>query len=281
MTAPLAGTLHVVDGRRVHALSVGEGPPVLLLHGCGSLGQEMLAAFRPALRDTSLVAIDRPGYGYSDALPDGATGPRGQARHLAAFLEQAALRRPLVIAHSLGSGAALWLAATRPDLVSGLVLLAPFCRPTSHAALPLLRLAASARFARPLRSRILPAVAPLLGPGRMAAALRPNRVPAYLSDFPYVHAVHAGAVLAMASELLAFNPDMADLPQAGPRPDLPALVVYGVADRIAPPHWHVPWVLSVLGSAGCIGLPGIGHAPHHGDRHGVVALIRTMVRECG
>lgn len=114
----------------------------------------------------------------------------------------------------------------------------------------------------------------------MAAALRPNRVPSYLSDFPFVHAVHSGAVLAMASELLAFNDDMAELPQAGVHPDLPALVVYGDADRIAPPDWHVPWALGVLGSAGCIGLAGIGHAPHHGDRYGVSSLIRAMVREC-
>lgn len=280
MTAPLAGTHHFVDGHRVHVLTAGEGRPVLLLHGCGSLGQEMLAAFRPVLGDARLVSIDRPGYGFSDPLPAGATGPRGQARHVAAFLEQAQVARPLVIAHSLGSGAALWLAATRPDLVSGLVLLAPFCRPTTHAAMPLLRLAAAQRFGRPFRSHILPAVAPLLGPGRMAAALSPNRVPSYLSDFPYGHAVHAGAVLAMASELLAFNDDMAELPGAGEPLDLPALVVYGSADRIARPDWHVPWALSVLRSAGCIGLPGIGHAPHHGDRYGVTALIRTMVREC-
>ncbi len=119
-----------VWGRPVHFHSVGRGAPVLLLHGSGSLGQEILAAF-PPLQGLRWVAPDRPGYGFSAALP-GCEDPLTQARWTRAFLDALGLDRAHVVAHSLACGAALCLAGRSPDRVARLVLIAPFCRPTPH-----------------------------------------------------------------------------------------------------------------------------------------------------
>jgi len=63
----------------VHLLKVGDDadPPIVLLHGCGSIAQEALAPFRKT--GLHIVAPDWPGYGFSDPLPQGQRGPLAQS----------------------------------------------------------------------------------------------------------------------------------------------------------------------------------------------------------
>ncbi|MEO1234917.1 MAG: alpha/beta fold hydrolase [Myxococcota bacterium] len=106
------------------------GPLVLFIHGSPggwSAWQGYLA--HPELRQMDLVAVDRPGYGRSGAgrvLPS----VDGQAQHIAAVLEMvAAGRRAVVVGHSLGGPIAGRLAMLFPDLVKGLLLIAPSVDP--------------------------------------------------------------------------------------------------------------------------------------------------------
>src|SRR3954469_14675590 len=59
-------------GRRAYVLEGGRGgsPTVLLLHGLGSLAEEIFTAVGPPLLRSGfrVVAPDRPGYGQSDPL---------------------------------------------------------------------------------------------------------------------------------------------------------------------------------------------------------------------
>lgn len=123
---PMAGKVVEVGGHRLHYVEAGRGAPILFLHGLG--GQ--LHHFRHPLfhrleRDFHLVAVDRPGSGYSVA----ARGSRGtlkeQAAALAGFIDRLGLECPLVVGHSLGGAVALALALDHPDKVGGLALLSP------------------------------------------------------------------------------------------------------------------------------------------------------------
>ena len=71
---PPAGSFVTIDGNRIHYVEAGQGPPILFLHGLG--GQ--LLHFRATLfdelsRDFRVIALDRPGSGYSTRA-SGASG---------------------------------------------------------------------------------------------------------------------------------------------------------------------------------------------------------------
>jgi pimeloyl-ACP methyl ester carboxylesterase len=101
-------------GRAVSLDDVGDpaGVPVLYLHGTPSsrlarpADDERLAAL-----GVRLLAVDRPGYGGSDALPPGAPWVEAFAADVAAVLAAVGVRRCRVLASSGGALAGLALAA--------------------------------------------------------------------------------------------------------------------------------------------------------------------------
>jgi abhydrolase domain-containing protein 14 len=111
-------------GARLHVLVAGPatGRPVLLLHGarydadtCRELGTLTFLAER----GYRALALDLPGFGASDPV----AAPADQ--FLAAALRRLGLERPVVVAPSMSGRFALPLIAAHPELVSGLVAVAP------------------------------------------------------------------------------------------------------------------------------------------------------------
>ncbi|WP_234908205.1 alpha/beta fold hydrolase [Rhizobium rhizogenes] len=207
--APLRGFDQVVNGRKVHVMKVGDdaGPPIVLLHGCGSLAQEVLTPFRNAGLD--IVAPDRPSYGFSDPLPQGQRGPLGQSRWLEEFVDALGFGSLTIAGHSIGCAPAILLAQRCPDLVKSLVLIAPFCRPTPEQTMVLLRLAVAPGIGGLFSQQVLYRFADYFGGRVMRKAHHPNPVPDTLTDFPYRHAASPQSLRMMADELLQFNVDMA------------------------------------------------------------------------
>ena len=79
------------------------------------------------------VSVDLPGFGTSPP-PDGVVGAGGYAELIAALVEELGGPRVLV-GHSFGGRVATVLAAERPELVSGLVLVGvPLLRPVDRPA---------------------------------------------------------------------------------------------------------------------------------------------------
>jgi hypothetical protein len=77
---PPIGDFIEVDGIRLHYLEAGEGPPVVLLHGNGSLLEDVrLGIFDELAERHRVVAFDRPGFGYSERPPRTARTPEAQA----------------------------------------------------------------------------------------------------------------------------------------------------------------------------------------------------------
>jgi pimeloyl-ACP methyl ester carboxylesterase len=121
---PPTGTFTSIDGNRVHHVIGGTGPPVVLIHGDGgTVFDWTYSAFDRVAERFRAIAVDRPGFGYSD--PPGTLGsPFAQAGRIRAVLEERTSRRPVLVGHSRGASVALAYAATFPDSVTGLVDLA-------------------------------------------------------------------------------------------------------------------------------------------------------------
>jgi pimeloyl-ACP methyl ester carboxylesterase len=121
-------------GRKVRYITTGQdsGATILFIHGAPSSSTYFKDYLSDSLllREAHLFAIDRPGYGYS-----------GLAQPITSIQEQAAMIRPLldslqqihhpviVVAASYGTAIACRIAMDYPQLVDGLVLVAPALAP--------------------------------------------------------------------------------------------------------------------------------------------------------
>jgi pimeloyl-ACP methyl ester carboxylesterase len=262
--------------RRVRLVEAGQGPPVVLLHGLGSFGAEMLDALWPAAPGWRLVAPDRPGYGGSDPLAGGDPGPDAQAAWLAEIFDILGIARPLVVAHSIGSAVALCTALRRPDRVGGLVLLGPFCRPTRPAWMPLLRLCAAPVVGGPFARHIVGPLAPLLVRRKLKALFAPEEVPEHFRNFPVRDLARPEALNAAAAELRAFNGSMVRRCLQLRRLRVPTIILAGEDDPIAQCARHAEWLARRVPSARLVRIDGAGHMPHHTRPHLVAAALAEL-----
>jgi 2-hydroxy-6-oxonona-2,4-dienedioate hydrolase len=122
-----------VAGSRMHAVAIGAGPPVVLLHGYGVSGTYMLPLARVLAPSFSAFAPDLPGQGKSSPLP-GQTTLGSLAAALGSWLEANGLSRPAVVANSMGCQVVTELAAARPEQVGPIVLVGPTIDPARRAA---------------------------------------------------------------------------------------------------------------------------------------------------
>ena len=105
---------------------VGEGEPVLFLHGSGP-GVSAMANWRLALPDLSrsfrCVAPDSIGFGFSARPGDIRYDVEAWAKHATGFLDALGLETVSIVGNSLGGRIALGIAAAHPERVRRLILM--------------------------------------------------------------------------------------------------------------------------------------------------------------
>src|SRR6476661_10373329 len=128
---PLAGSAIVHNGARLHYLSRGLGPVVVLVHGANGTWND----FSPELiaelaRDHTVLAVDRPGHGWSESH-GGPLGMHENAAAVLALLRLEHMSAVTLVGHSYGAAVALRAALEAPELVSHVVAVAP-CTAVDH-----------------------------------------------------------------------------------------------------------------------------------------------------
>lgn len=271
--------LHNLDVRRAHVLDFGPAaaPPVLLLHGLGSMAQEISGALTGGLLEAGyrVIAPDRPGYGLSAPAPAGEMGPASQAAWLAAALKELQLDAILVVAHSFGAAVGLCLARLLKARLKGLVLVNPFCRPTPPAAAPLMRLAVAPVIGPWIRRVVVPVVAEPLVRWHVGKACAPEPLPPSLAALPPRLITQESALLGMAAELRAFNADLAWLSESARALDTPTRVLTGSRDQVIPARAHGDWLGQRLPNLRHSTVP-TGHMLHHVRPEVVIEAARTL-----
>jgi len=124
-----------VHGIRTHARVLGEGPPLVLLHGLGCSSEYFEPLQRALSGDFTTFALDMAGFGQTRV-------PRGSylqlerlSEHAAQWMVEMGLERIPVLGHSLGGEVALDLTARFPERVSQLILCAPTGIPENPSVL--------------------------------------------------------------------------------------------------------------------------------------------------
>ena len=103
---------------------LGEGPPVVLLHGLSATRRNVVQGSRALVkRGYSLISYDARGHGASDAAPRYEYGDL--VGDLAAVLDELELDRAALVGSSMGAATAMAYTLEHPDRVPALVQITP------------------------------------------------------------------------------------------------------------------------------------------------------------
>ncbi len=112
----------MIGGVRCHYAQQGQGRDVLLLHGWGGNIESWLPVTEHLAKKCRVTVLDFPGHGGSGSPPNSGWSVDDYRDFTAEFLEKAGIAPCDIVAHSFGGRVALLLAATRPELVSRMLL---------------------------------------------------------------------------------------------------------------------------------------------------------------
>ena len=263
-----------VDGQRWHVQQMGEGPPLLLLHGTGA-STHSWRTLAPALaRRYTIIAPDLPGHGFTAPAPRSGQTLPGMAAAVAALIERLDVEPAAVIGHSAGAAIAIRACldgGLRPAAVVGInAALLPFRGPAGVLFPPLARLL----FLNPLTPRIFARRAAsrkwverlLRGTG---SELAPEDIDLYARLF--VDPGHVAGTLGMMA-----NWDLARFARDMPALDVPLLLIAAENDRTIPAS-AADRIRERIPAAVVEKLPGLGHLAHEEDADAVAARIAAFV----
>ena len=116
-----------VDGLKVYYKETGPqgAPALLLLHGFGSSLQAWDDWSLKLEQKYRLIRLDLPGFGLTGASPANDYSEEKDLAILTHFVDKLGLEKFSVVGHSMGGKMAWSLAASQPERVQALVLMAP------------------------------------------------------------------------------------------------------------------------------------------------------------
>lgn len=118
----MSQTLRLSDGFSVRALGAGVGEPLVLIHGVGMRAEAWGPQITNLSADYRVIAIDMPGHGESDPLPEGAC-LSDYVAWAVRVIETLDCGPVNLAGHSMGALIACGTAIERPDLVRRVALL--------------------------------------------------------------------------------------------------------------------------------------------------------------
>ena len=256
------------EGRIAYDVA-GVGPLVVLVPGMGDL-RATYRFLAPALVAAGyrVATTDLRGHGDSDAA-FASYGDVETAGDVVALIE--ALGGPAVIVgNSMGAGAAAYVAADRPELVSALVLVGPFVRDGSISAFT--RIMMRVAMATPWAALTWKAYAP-----KFYAGHRPDDFDAYLAGV-VASIKRPGYTKAFSlTTRTSHAPVEARLTEVS----TPTLVLMGDQDPDFPdPRAEADWIASTLRGT-VVMVPESGHYPQSQQPELVAAAIVSFLAEAG
>jgi pimeloyl-ACP methyl ester carboxylesterase len=116
--------IHTVDvkGQLMAYLDVGEGEPVILIHGFGGSMWQWEHQQGPLSAAFRVITPDLVGSGLS-AKPDIEYRPEQMLDYFVGFMDALQIRQATLVGNSMGAGLAIGMALSYPDRVSRLVLI--------------------------------------------------------------------------------------------------------------------------------------------------------------
>lgn len=276
---PPEGRMIDVGGHSVHVMTRGEAqaPPVLMIHGASANAREFSWTLAPRLEaDMHVLMADRPGHGWSQRF-EGAEMLAAQARQMAGVLDEMAPgRKAVVVGHSFGGAVALRVALDRPDLVSGLVLLAPATHTWETGGTAWYNQVGALPLIGPAFSQLVPLVGPSQMKNGISSVFSPAEPPAgYFENSGISLYLRPANFRANAADMAALKEELAEQSRRYDELSVPVTVFSGSGDRVLSPKIHTGQLKRQV-AIDLIILKEEGHMPHHGEGEAVASAIRRL-----
>jgi pimeloyl-ACP methyl ester carboxylesterase len=266
----------LVDGTKLNYVSAGSGRPVVLIHGNpGSYQDYTLAVVEDLAQSYYVVAIDRPGHGYSERQDSVATTVVVQAQIIREALGKLSIEKPVLVGHSWGGSLVLAAAIAYGNDLSGIVLLAPAAYPSVSVEWWSLLLHVP---------MIVMLVANTLTPFLGRAFVRKSLAEAYhpqdvQNDYAEQSAdlwMKPAHIRASAYDERTLSASLKVLSQRYCDIQVPVVIVTGDADRLLDPKKHAYPLHKIIKHSKLVVLPETGHQLPQTRPDAVMSAIETV-----
>ncbi len=268
---PQLGRIVEVDGLPVHVYErgQGDGPPIILIHGASVNLRDWSFSLVDRLANGGpqggrrVIAMDRPGFGYSKRGP-GSWSPAQQAAHLRQATLKLGVEEPIVVGHSWGGAVAIAWGLDFPDDVSGVIPISGATMPwgagaTVFQTLGLGRIGVDyyqASLSRGAEDGSVEAF--------VSRAFRPQQPPpGYIEYVGAPLSLRAETLEANAQDLSSLHLGLRDMAPRYPQMTVPIEVVHGELDWLLGVEQHVVEFAAQVPNVNTTVAPGVGHMAHH------------------
>ncbi len=278
------GQLLDIEGTQVHALVMGQGPDLVLIHGASGNARDMTFALAPRLAEQyRVIVFDRPGQGFTNEVhPKRGDTIIEQAALLSKAASALGADKPIVMGHSYGGSVALAWAVTQPDHISAVI---PVSAPsTPYEPKP-----------TGFRKRTTTWWGKLFVVPTMTAFVPQDLVESTLSSIfhpqimPDGYAEHVGVNLALRRKSLHANSRQTN--KLGYELDVihkdygtisvPTEIVHGTDDQTVNFDLHAKNLVTEIPDAVLTNLTGVGHMPHQVSTDDLIAAIDRAANRAG
>ncbi len=280
---PPEGQILDVDGTQVHAVVMGSGPDLVLIHGASGNTRDMTFSLAPRLAGRyRVIVFDRPGLGYTERLNSTGATLVQQATLLRAAAQQLGAQRPIVMGQSYGGAVALAWAAHYPGDVAALIPVAAASNPWDTPLSTFYRATSSGLGQATIVPLITAFVPKSVVENAVEDVFKPQSAPTGYAD-------HVGAALTLRRVSLRANADqrsnilseIKDLIPFYKNIIAPTEIIHGTADTTVGLEIHSARLVDQIDGAALTRLPGIGHMAHHAAQDAVVAAIDRAADRAG
>jgi pimeloyl-ACP methyl ester carboxylesterase len=263
---PPLGRFLEVDGVRLHYAERGQGQPVVLLHGNGSMIEDLaISGVVDRLAERyRVIAFDRPGYGHSSRPRDRIWTPDAQAEVLLEACRRLGVQRPIVVGHSWGTLVTMAMALHHQDELAGIVLLSGYYFPTARVDVPLFAAPALPVIGDVMRHTISPLIGRAMWPRLKRRIFAPAPVaPQFEAGFPTWMALRPSQLRAAASETALMIPAAAAMRHHYGELRLPVVIAAGADDQYVDTWQQSAELHRLVPASELLTFPRVGHMVYH------------------
>jgi pimeloyl-ACP methyl ester carboxylesterase len=277
---PPIGRFMEIEGTDVHYIDQGEGPPVVLLHGNGTMIHDWVLSgvLDELARHHRVIAIDRPGYGYTSRPRSRVWTPYAQAELVRGVVQELGVERPVVLGHSWGTMVALAYALEHRHETAGLVLLSGYYFGSARMDVWVMSPPAIPVLGDLMRYTISPPLGRLLAPKLVRKTFAPQPVPQRFHDlFPLPLALRPSQLRASAADSALMVPEAVLLSRRIEElKGLPVQIIVGEGDEIVTAKDQSMRLHDELPGSTLQVLPRTGHMLHYTAQRDIAEAVATI-----
>jgi pimeloyl-ACP methyl ester carboxylesterase len=278
---PPRGRFIDIDGVRLHYVERGDGRPLVLFHGNGSMIQDFESSglIDLAAENHRVIVFDRPGFGHSLRPRNVVWSPDAQADLFMKALDRLHVQHAIVLGHSWGASVAVALAIKYPSFVEALVLASGYYFPTARADVVALSAPAIPGLGDIVSYTISPIVSRLMWTAMLRKMFGPRPVPEKFAGFPKEMAVRPSQIRASAAETALMIPAAFASSKTYVQLAMPTIIIAGEDDRVIDINQQSGRLHGEVQQSKLHRIPGAGHMIQQSATRDLMAAIDEAAAE--